>query len=767
MIKRLFAFLSTLVICGCLVKTPSLNNGQAKYEAGLKKANIGSVNPLIKKINETRNNQVNILFYESGERDDNGDVKTGSDGIHTNNNYRFNNDSFIVIYKDFELLVDCGIGTQVQNSETINSPAITNGVNELLDIMKSLKSSDSDTWDMCLFTHRHVDHIRGAPGIMKYSYNNSDLKIDKIYDFALPDNTYPCIEGNIQQSYVDTMKNYENKGGKHIPVMSLFYDKKGNEIENPKTIVNVDNDLSIHFLTNDLEIMKEQDKNNNPNNTSVSFYLQYKNQKMLFTGDAEDKAINVLTKKHKDELKNVTLYKAGHHGAENANPQSFINLIRPEYIVIPTVAGSRHSSSQKPENYYPSIAVADYFFKYTDYIYAPSVAVFEDDGDYKYASLYGDILFTFDGDNGDVFTRYLSDNNYRPNIPIQSTKWFSNKRDSRFYIYSFNDENSKKYNCTLYKYGHYDILIDCGSDDLTSTSLVEQLKDYIVDGEIEYLVVTSAKKEHISQLVGTTNDKNELNNDGVLHQFKIDHLIDFGDDTNHKEGDLEYSYKVHSNYKKIIKKLDVDYITLDDGDFNEIEVASVRRYGDSASPLQTVEDSYSEEKLLLKNIDTSYGKQSSENNYSITTTINFFNHRSVFLSDLENYSTLIANYKDDIENADYVRTSSSSCSSANSKELLDVLKGKTYVMGSAINNKESDYGTKEYTTNLVTNANLSNQSSVYVSSYIDVSNSIKPINNKLIYSYSPLTKTAGVKNNDNGQYYIQGLTKDTIAEYCR
>ena len=58
----------------------------------------------------------------------------------------------------------------------------------------------------------------------------------------------------------------------------------------------------------------------------------------MFTGDITDKAeedvLESLSSTDREELSNVTVYQAGHHGASNSNSQDFLNLLSPKYTVV-------------------------------------------------------------------------------------------------------------------------------------------------------------------------------------------------------------------------------------------------------------------------------------------------------------------------------------------------------------------------------------------------------------------------------------------------
>ena len=77
-----------------------------------------------------------------------------------------------------------------------------------------------------------------------------------------------------------------------------------------------------------LEIVRDLDSV--MNNTSVILLLEVGNRKLLFPGDAqiENWAYALKNKKWCDLLKDVNLYKVGHHGSLNATPKSLWKLFR-------------------------------------------------------------------------------------------------------------------------------------------------------------------------------------------------------------------------------------------------------------------------------------------------------------------------------------------------------------------------------------------------------------------------------------------------------
>ena len=93
---------------------------------------------------------------------------------------------------------------------------------------------------------------------------------------------------------------------------------------------NLDKDSYIEILFPDIN---NEVSENRINNNSLVFKLYYKNLSMLFTGDIEEEAENVLVKLYKEKLKSDIL-KVGHHGSKTSSTESFINCVNPTIALI-------------------------------------------------------------------------------------------------------------------------------------------------------------------------------------------------------------------------------------------------------------------------------------------------------------------------------------------------------------------------------------------------------------------------------------------------
>lgn len=72
---------------------------------------------------------------------------------------------------------------------------------------------------------------------------------------------------------------------------------------------------------------------NSINNNSIVAKFCYKNKTILFTGDIEEPAENILINIHGNNLKSDIL-KSPHHGSHSSSTNEFINLVKPQIVLI-------------------------------------------------------------------------------------------------------------------------------------------------------------------------------------------------------------------------------------------------------------------------------------------------------------------------------------------------------------------------------------------------------------------------------------------------
>lgn len=96
--------------------------------------------------------------------------------------------------------------------------------------------------------------------------------------------------------------------------------------------INIDKKLYFEVLWPDSSksILK-----NSINNNAMVCKLNYKNFSMLFTGDIEEEAENIITSQYK-ETKNLNsiILKVAHHGSKTSSTEKFLKLVKPKLAII-------------------------------------------------------------------------------------------------------------------------------------------------------------------------------------------------------------------------------------------------------------------------------------------------------------------------------------------------------------------------------------------------------------------------------------------------
>lgn len=152
------------------------------------------------------------------------------------------------------------------------------------------------------------------------------------------------------------------------------------------------------------------------NNHSVCTLLTQGDYNFLFTGDLEKKGEEKLVEMN--ELPQVDLFKAGHHGSVTSSNDVLLSVIKPEIVCVCCCAGTSEYTDNS-DNQFPSTEFINRVAPYTDKVYVTTVV--DVDAEKTYKSMNGNIVATL-GKNG--VTVKCSDND----ILLKDTEWFKANR---------------------------------------------------------------------------------------------------------------------------------------------------------------------------------------------------------------------------------------------------------------------------------------------------------------------------------------------------
>lgn len=215
-------------------------------------------------------------------------------------------DSIYIKSGDFDMLIDAG---QYQDGANVDKILSEKCIDKKLDVLVA--------------THGHADHLGGFEGGALNSIN----EVGMIIDFGYVDNG--------SYGYKSVKESFINKGAKYFSAYDCVYG-----LNDASKVFKFSDDLKIEVLntgqyakTNTVLTSEEYKAEND---FSVVIKLTFKNNTYLYTGDLSGELENKFsTELLKEDIKDMTVYKAAHHGASshNSNNQDFLNYINPKICV--------------------------------------------------------------------------------------------------------------------------------------------------------------------------------------------------------------------------------------------------------------------------------------------------------------------------------------------------------------------------------------------------------------------------------------------------
>jgi len=260
-----------------------------------------------------------------------------------------------------------------------------------------------DVLEYVIVTHAHEDHYAGFA-----THDGTDSLFDlyevkTIIDFAQI--TAGKADQKMYNNYLRERNEEIAAGAKHYTAAEC--------IENDNKVFRLGYGVELEIL--DSEFYYEV--SDTENNHSVCTMLHNGDEHFLFTGDLEKEGEESLVERN--ELPEVTLYKAGHHGSKTSSNDCLLEVIKPEIVTVCCCCGSSEYSD-KSASQFPTQAFVDRIAPYTDRVYVTTLCIdYEAD---KIEPMNGNIVVTC---NKDGVTVNCSANNTK----LKDTEWFKEFRD--------------------------------------------------------------------------------------------------------------------------------------------------------------------------------------------------------------------------------------------------------------------------------------------------------------------------------------------------
>ena len=263
-------------------------------------------------------------------------------------------------------------------------------------------------------THADRDHIAGFAA----STSIFDIyECETIIDFPRTDKDTATYE-----DYVANRDAEVEAGAVHYTALECYNEENG-----AKRVWNLSEDVTMTILYQEFYENSSPDENN----YSVCFILTHGERHFLFTGDLEKEGEQSLVEHN--NLPEVVLFKAGHHGSPTSSNDVLLSVIKPKIVCVCCCAGCGEYTANNA-NTFPSQAMIDRVAKYTDRVYVLCAidTVFvpgTDDKDDKLESvgerymLNGNIAVTSSESE-------VSVNCSNNNTLLKDTEWFKNNRET-------------------------------------------------------------------------------------------------------------------------------------------------------------------------------------------------------------------------------------------------------------------------------------------------------------------------------------------------
>lgn len=313
---------------------------------------------------------------------------------------QYTGDAIYIKAGETDILVDAGprrsASTDIYNYLCVNNQFITDGKIEYV-----------------IVTHADQDHIAGFAG------NNSNpslfqrFECETIIDFPLSDK-----DSEVYNDYISERDKEVANGAKRYSALECW-----NQTNGAKKVYDLSASVKLEILYNYFY----ENADNDENNYSVCFMLKHGAKNFLFTGDLEEEGEEKLVEYN--NLPEVELFKAGHHGSKTSSNDVLLDIIKPKICVVCCVAGSCEYTDNL-ENMFPTQLFIDRISKHTQKVYVTGLATIQkisgsDPAEYEitgHQALNGNVVVTSSISGVDV-------NCSNSNDLLKDTAWFNQYRD--------------------------------------------------------------------------------------------------------------------------------------------------------------------------------------------------------------------------------------------------------------------------------------------------------------------------------------------------
>lgn len=296
---------------------------------------------------------------------------------------KYNGDCIYIKAGDTDILVDGGSRTNSVNT-------IANYVNDYCT---------DGVLEYVIITHADQDHIAAWAG------DNTNKSLFELYECeVIIDFPRTNKDRQVYNRYVEQRDKEIEAGATHYNALQCYNNEDG-----ASRTYQLSEGVELQFLYQKYYEIKTS----NENDYSVCFLLNQGSRHFLFTGDLEENGEQSLVESN--DLPEVDLFKAGHHGSKTSSSELLLSVIKPDIVCITCNAGSTEYADP-----FPNQQTIDRIAPYTDKVYVTSLCIDYDKG--EYTSFNGNIRIISSA-NSEIQVDCSANNTL-----LKDSQWFLNNR---------------------------------------------------------------------------------------------------------------------------------------------------------------------------------------------------------------------------------------------------------------------------------------------------------------------------------------------------
>lgn len=162
-------------------------------------------------------------------------------------------------------------------------------------VVPYLKGRGISKIDVFVLSHADADHVEGAEEIVR------EIRVGEVH-----------ISPNSSAEYA-MQDLWQELARYQVPI----YEK-----------------MAKHEIWPGLHYVWPSDTHYEGNNDSLVLRLQYGHFTALFTGDLEEAGEQALVQNERNQIANMTVLKAGHHGSKTSSSEVFIDIVQPKLVIF-------------------------------------------------------------------------------------------------------------------------------------------------------------------------------------------------------------------------------------------------------------------------------------------------------------------------------------------------------------------------------------------------------------------------------------------------